>query len=196
MVESSEMKRLRIGIDIDGVIVDYVTASLPLLSQICDRPISYQDINSRDLTKALGMGKQAIAYFWRQVLFTELLQYAPPIKGVTKALSQLDGHKLWLFTGRPKHLKPLTESWLIGNSIVYNRIVFDSGKTVGKLSTERNCDVFIEDQLEVAAVLAEAGVFTILLDQPWNQTPILPRNCIRVFDWDSIILQINNFEKV
>jgi uncharacterized HAD superfamily protein len=72
--------------------------------------------------------------------------------------------------------------------------VFGSDKTAGKLSLERDCDVFVEDQLEVAGLLAEAGVFTLLLDHPWNQAPILPENCQRVSDWHAVVLGINKLE--
>ena len=124
------------------------------------------------------------------------MRFAPPIKGVIAGLFQLDSHDIWLVTGRPTSIRSLTLSWLRENNIKYDHIVFDSDKTAGKLLMERDCDVFVEDQLEVASVIAEAGIFTILLDQPWNQTSILPKNCIRIYDWNAIVMQINEFEKV
>ena len=187
------MRRLRIGIDIDGVIVDYVTASLPLLSEICGRPISYQEFYSRNVGEVLNIDKKEETYFWEQVFFTDLLRFAPPIEGAIEGLNLLYNHDVWLITGRPSSMRNLSLSWLKENYINYDNIVFDSNKTAGKLLVERECDVFIEDQLEVASAIAEEGVFTILLDQPWNQTSNLPNNCIRVHDWTAIISQINKF---
>ncbi len=48
------MKRLVIGMDIDGVIVDFRSTILPMLSEVCARPILYQDLCSWDLGKSLN----------------------------------------------------------------------------------------------------------------------------------------------
>jgi len=53
----------------------------------------------------------------------------------------------------------------------------------------------VEDSLEHASAIAEAGVFSLLLDQPWNQSPVLPRQCKRVYDWDAIVQSINQLEE-
>lgn len=182
--------------DIDGVIVDYISAMLPLLSEVCNRPISYQDLRSRDLGEAANIDEKKEAYVWEQVLYTDLLRYAPPINGAIAGLSALSKHEIWLVTGRPIFMQNLTVSWLNEKNIKYDRIVFDSGKSAGTLSLERDFDVFVEDQLEVAYLIAGAGVFTLLLDQPWNQTPVLPKHCKRVTDWNAIVLSINKLGEV
>jgi len=46
------LKRFVIGLDIDGVIVDLGTAMLPLLSEVCARPVAYQ--NGREANTSLG----------------------------------------------------------------------------------------------------------------------------------------------
>jgi uncharacterized HAD superfamily protein len=92
-------------------------------------------------------------------------------------------------------MRNLTLSWLNKNSVKYDQIVFDSDKTAGNLSLERDCSVFVEDQLEVGVSLAEAGIFTLLLDQPWNQAASLPKNCRRVYHWDEVVDEINKLEK-
>ena len=190
------MRRLRIGVDIDGVIVDCVTAWLPLLSELCGRPVLYQDISSHKIGKLLNIDEEKEAYFWKQVMSTDLLRFAPPIKGAMAGLSNLDNHDIWLITGRPTSMRNFTLSWLKENNMKYDHIVFDSEKTAGKLLLERECEVFVEDLLEVASVTAEADIFTILLDQPWNQTSTLPKNCMRAHDWNAIVMQINELAKV
>ena len=35
--------------------------------------------------------------------------------------------------------------------------------------------------------IAEAGIFTILFDQPWNQSSKLPANCKRAYNWYDIL---------
>lgn len=186
------MKHLVIGIDIDGVIVDFGNAVLPLLSEACSRPVPYQDIRSLDFGRALNIDKKTVAYIWKQILGSDLLRCAPPIKGAIEGLSALSEHEVWIITGRPTSLKNLTVSWLHENKVKYDCIVFD--RRGDKFSAGPRFDVFVEDFMVEAYATAEAGVFTLLFDQPWNQDPILSKNCRRFYDWSTIVLYINQFQ--
>jgi len=187
------MKRLVIGLDIDGVIVDFGSVILPLLSEVCARPVLYQDLCSWDLGKALNIDENTMACTWGQILDSDLLRHAPPIKDAIEGLSALSKHEIWLVTSRPISTQSLTLSWLHKNKIRYDHIVFD--RRGDKLSVGPTFDVFVEDFMEEAYAIAEAGIFTILFDQPWNNTSILPQNCKRVYDWNAILLLIKNLEE-
>jgi uncharacterized HAD superfamily protein len=189
------MKHMTIGLDIDGVIVDFVSSTLPLISEVCNRPVTYADVTHRDLTKFLNINEKKAAYIWEQIINTDLLQYSPPISGAIEGISALRQHEIWLVTGRPASMQSLTLSWLNENGINYDRIIFDSSKTEGNLSLERKCNIFVEDQLEVACLLAKAGIFTLLFNQPWNQAPALPAKCRRVSDWNAIVKVIKILEQ-
>ena len=180
--------------DIDGVIVDYGHAILPLLSEVCHRPVSYQELRHWDLGKALDIEKEVIEDVWEQVLGSDILRHASPIRGAIAGLSTLSKHDIWIVTARPTSTQSLTVSWLGEKNIKYDRLVFDSG--ADKLSAGQNFDVFVEDNLEQACAIAEAGIFSLLLDQPWNQASILPKRCKRVPDWDAIVLSISKLEEV
>ena len=184
------MKQLVIGIDIDGVIVDLGRAMLPLLSEVCSRPVLYEDLCSWDLGKALNLDEKTMACAWDKFLNSDLLRHAPAIKGAIEGLYELSRHEIWLVTSRPMFTQNLTSSWLHNNKINYDHIVFN--RRGNKLSVGPTFDVFIEDFLEEAYAIAEAGIFTILFNQPWNNTSILPKNCTRVYDWNTILRLINN----
>jgi len=62
------LKRFVIGVDIDGVIVDLGTAMLPLLSEVCARPVAYQDLCAWDLGKALNIDDKTMVSTWDQIL--------------------------------------------------------------------------------------------------------------------------------
>lgn len=179
------MDRLTIGLDIDGVIVDYAAVMLPLLSEVCRRPVSAEDICTYDITECLNIDDESAEYVWQQTLGTDLLMNAPPIDGAVEGLAALHGHEIWIVTGRPSTLQGLTESWLACRSIMYDRIIFD--RAMQKMMVGPQFDVFVEDFLEGARVIAEAGVYTLLFNQPWNQSPSLPENCRRVYDWMTIV---------
>jgi len=187
------MKRLSIGVDIDGVIVDYATAMLPIVSEVCDRPVCVQELWCWDLTDALDISQEQMRRIWEETLGTDLLRAAPPIDGAIHGLSRLSMHEIWLITARPLSMQDLTLSWLAENNVQYDHVIH--GRYGDKVEAGRGFDVFVEDRLDEACTIAEAGVFSILLDQPWNQTPQLPPNCQRVYDWKSILSLIGTLEQ-
>ena len=187
------MKQLAIGIDIDGVIVDYATAMLPVVSEVCGRLVSVGDLWHWDLRKALGIDDDEHAYIWKQTLETDLLRHARPIEGAVTGLLELSRHDVWLVTARPAHMLDLTESWLAEHDARYDHLVL--GRYGDKVQVGDGFDAFVEDYLEEALTIAEAGVPTILMDQPWNQESALPDNCRRVFDWQAVIEVIGRLEE-
>jgi uncharacterized HAD superfamily protein len=186
------MDSLTIGVDIDGVIVDYAAVMLPLLSEICRRPVSAEDIYTYDIAECLDLDEEAAAHIWQQTLGTDLLVEAPPVPGAVEGLSALNGHEIWIVTGRPSSLQALTEGWLSSRNIRYDRIIFD--RVLNKMLAGPQFDVFVEDFLEGALVIAEAGIYTLLFNQPWNQAPALPDNCRRVYDWATIVDLVGNIQ--
>lgn len=178
--------------DIDGVIVDFGSVILPVLSKLCDRPVLYSDLCSWDLSQALNINEKTMAATWRKIMDSDLFRRAPPIKGAIEGLSMLSKHEIWLVTSRSISMQNLTVSWLQDYQVSYARLVFD--RSGDKHSVGPKFDVFVEDFLEEAVILAESGINTILLDQPWNKTGPLPNNCQRVYDWKGILSLINKIE--
>jgi uncharacterized HAD superfamily protein len=186
------MKPLVIGLDIDGVIVDLGKAILPLLSEACARPVSYQDLCSWNLGEALSIDEKTMENIWKQVLSDELLKDAPPIEGAIKGISEISKHEVWLVTSRPTYSRSVTLSWLKEHKIHYDNIIFN--RRGDKLSVGPKFNIFVEDFIEEARVIAKAGIFTLLFDQPWNNASVLPKNCRRVYDWNDILLIIKDYE--
>jgi uncharacterized HAD superfamily protein len=184
------VKKLTIGLDIDGVIVDYAAVMMPVISHACGRHVSVEEICTYDITECLELDEKTADNVWRQILESDSLFHAPPIEGAVTGLSSLSGHEIWIVTGRPASLDELTERWLSERNIRYDRIVFD--RTMDKMLVGPEFDVFVEDFLEGARVIAATGVLTLLFDQPWNRSDALPENCKRVRDWPAIIAAIND----
>lgn len=188
------MKQLIIGLDIDGVIVDYFHSILPLISGILGKPIDYEDITHPALTKFLDIDEETATNIWDTILETDLLLESPPVEGALEGLRLLYHHRIWLITGRPELVRGVTLSWLYKNGINFEEIFFKSAKAADFSSPERECNLFVEDQLEIACRFAEAGINTLLLNQPWNRTSSLPENCDRVYNWNEIIDIISRLE--
>ena len=185
-----KLKHLVIGIDIDGVIVDIGSAMLPLLSEVCARPVACQDLCSWDLGKALNIDEETMNRTWKRFFDSDAWRYAPPIDGAITGLSALSEQEIWLVTSRPISTQDLTLSWLHNNKVHYDQIVFS--RRGDKLSVGPIFSVFVEDFLDEAITIAKAGIFTILFDQPWNQASKLPANCKRAYNWGGVLQLINN----
>jgi uncharacterized HAD superfamily protein len=76
----------------------------------------------------------------------------------------------------------------------YDQIVFN--RRGDKLAVGPKFDVFVEDFLDEIKTIAKAGIFTILFDQPWNQTSNLPANCKRTYNWDDVLKIISGLEQI
>ena len=187
------MKRLTIGLDIDGVIVDFTTAALPLLSEVCNRPVSPGDLSHYDLKECLGIDEKTDDYFWKRVLGTDFMLNAPPVSGALDGMSALCLHELRLVTGRPPAMRDITERWLEKQDVKYDSLIFTA--TGSKASQGSDCDIFVEDFLEEVQRIAESGVFTLLFNQPWNQALRLPENCRRVYDWEDIVAIVRDLSE-
>lgn len=183
------MERGVIGIDIDGVIVDIGTVMLPFLSEICARPVAYRDLCSWDLAKVLDVDAELLNRTWRRLLESDALRHAPPIEGAIQGLSAISKYEIWLVTSRPLSTQKLTLDWLQDNKAHYDRIVFN--RRGDKFSAGPAFMSFVEDFLDEAVTIASAGIFTILYDQPWNQSAALPGNCRRAHNWEEVVQLIN-----
>ena len=186
------MKRLKIGLDIDGVIVDYIQSMLPLLSEACNRRVVYHDICHWDVAKAVGIPEYRMNEVWAEMFNTPRLLDAPPVEGALDGIKSLNEHELCIVTGRPYMIKNLTEEWFARYAIRYDQLLF--ARPGNKLSVANGIDVFIEDYYDEAVKLSEAGIYTLLYDRPWNQSLFLPESCQRVYDWDDIVTAVRQVE--
>lgn len=172
-------KILNIGIDIDGVIADLVSAMLPILSEVCGYSVIYADITEYDIGKVLKTERQ-MAYIWKAVYNDAFLINAPVIKGALDGLNRISNHTIILITSRPQETQIATEQWFKNKCIKYDRLIFcQQGKHVYR----GDIDMFIEDQYEEACNMVAAGIPTLLFNQPWNQALVDSSNIKRVRDW-------------
>ncbi|MFC1971260.1 hypothetical protein ACFLV0_04980 [Chloroflexota bacterium] len=183
-------KVLSIGIDIDGVIADLVSAMLPILSETCGYAVTHADITEYDIGVALNIQGHMV-HIWKAVFNDAFLIKVPMIQGALDGLNRISKHKIVLITGRPQETRVVTENWLGKNNVKYDRLIFSRQ---GKDIYSEEIDLFVEDQYKEACNMASAGIMTILLDQPWNKRIVKSNNIKRVSNWEEITKTIRQFE--
>ena len=181
---------MRIGVDIDDVLVETMPAYLRAFQERFGRAVSlsqaswdpfelFPDIPSHERL-AFFEGLRRSRFMFTRPLHPD----APPAVRALKGA----GHTLIILSGRPQpHLRD-TEEMLEGMGIreCFAEIVHRDGETIpdykGRAAGELRLDVLVEDEFPAARAVAQAGVPVLLMDRPWNQGPLPPR-IRRVASW-------------
>lgn len=180
----------RIGIDIDGVIVNTEKVLRDILYENTEIAVTYEQFNQFLLENVLSAPpfnvdhKKAIkivSQIFRQ-FNAGRLRDAKPMPRAAEAISQLanNGWNIFICTARTKSTEALTKEQLSDYGIYYDELIF----TKDKVQYANRLDAFIDDNGNTATDMAEAGILSILFDHPWNRDFRVP---IRSYNWGEIV---------
>lgn len=180
------MRRLKIGVDIDGVLANIVDRMLPLLARECGRRVVEDDIVCYEFTTALNISDERVAALLDELIADGHYEAAPPVTGAVQGLEALSHHQLWLVTSRPERARDQTVRWLQRHRVPFHELVFaQAGR---KARNGEGFDLFVEDNLDTALALSRESIPVLLFDRPWNRQPTLPENVERVRGWGDIAI--------
>ena len=192
---------MRIGIDIDNVIVEIVPPLLPEMNKIFGTKLSYKDIYMYDFHTILGISEVEMREkFWKKKkLIKKLFMAAKPVRGVQKAIKYLSkNHEIILVTDRPREFMSITTKWLSKWSIPRTEIKHMIGGIKGKHTYAEfqkihglGFDVFIEDKLEDVILLTRHCSRVFLYKRPWNVTKNAAKSFVCVNNWEEIIKKVD-----
>lgn len=162
------MAKLRIGVDLDGVVYDFVDSFRRYLVGIGHALDALPEPNVWEMWEAWGMGKDEwLAHFSAGIESGEIFGSGAPYRGAAEVLDNLSlaGHAIHIVTHRNVHPDAigLTAKWLDRHDIWHDTLTFSADKTVVP------CDIFIEDNIDNARALDVAGTCAVLMDRAWNQ---------------------------
>lgn len=177
--------RLRVGVDLDGVLFNF---------QNSFRRYVHQVSGGHGIGHCLyGCSYEGDWYFYRKwgiddARFVQLCNsgadeghiFSGGIKrGAKEAMSRIKatGSEIHIVTDRsfgstPEVSQELTKAWLAKYKIPYDSLTFSPDKTSVPV------DMFVEDKLENYDALVGAGVKAYLINRPWNRVPNDGRNRI------------------
>lgn len=162
--------KLRIGIDLDGVVYPYDRAYRAYLASIgiwtpSETPQSWK------FYEAWGWDTDE---YWTHhinginagIIFGTGQPYPKAVRAINEMRAR--GHEVHFVTdrnaGRPGYAMQQTAQWLHRSCIGYDGLYFTKLKDVAA-----GLDVFIDDRPENVDLMASAGVDAYLMDQPWNR---------------------------
>jgi 5'(3')-deoxyribonucleotidase len=177
-----------IGVDLDGVVADYVGAIRPIAARWLG--VAEESLNTEIDYDFKSWGSDQwpggfIALHKHAVVKERLFEVLSPIEGATQFLRKLseDGFRIRIITHRlcmpNHHVTAITQTveWLERHDIPYWDICFMEDKTAVQ------ANVYIEDSPSNFRKLEQAGKNVWLYRQTWNnkiETPYVVHN------WDEI----------
>lgn len=184
---------MRIGVDIDGVITDFVDGFVSLVKEKYSFIIRESDIIYHDLDLVLGIPKNE-AY---NLVFENLVNRLSLIDGAKKGLIELSnaGHSIHIITARPSSLNDITVSFLKDNGIPFSSIVYLNHSE--KHLCDMKLDVVIEDSLVDAINFAtcDSDCVVLLFSHPWNRSINVKNLFTRVKSWGEIVFIIKDLNR-
>lgn len=164
-------KKIRIGIDIDGVLID---TNYHAFLEYCEKKlgwkISYEKFSqTHSWDAATGKSESEItSAFYHYLSDTEHSQ--KPIEGAYKALQKLgEIADIYLITARFEDLRETTTNFLNEHlgEILYKEISMSNTEKKAQRIREFNLDYFIDDSFrEVSAILQDTTIKTKIIPFP------------------------------
>ena len=178
------MKRLTIGIDIDGTITDPFYW-LDLANQYFGTAVRPEEITIYEIGEVLGLKREEYMKFYEDCK-EEIHRKAGVREGAKEKLHQIfRQHEAYYITARDESLYDMTHEWFEKHELPGENLFTLGTHFKVEKAKELGCDVFIEDRYENAVELAEEGIKVLLMDCSYNQEPLSP-NMIRVKDWEEV----------
>lgn len=175
--------KMKIGIDIDGVISDFVTSFRQLIKKEYDVDFGYDDIHQHDLYKVLGIPETEAKKLIVKTFEYDLGFQPGAIDGINKLYTK---HEIILVTARPIETKQKTLEWLRKNNISYHDIVFT--REGEKHHVEELCfDAIIDDHLEEITNWIGKVPQVLVFNHPWNKSLNIKNRFERIYGWENIL---------
>ncbi|NLK87388.1 MAG: hypothetical protein GX279_07855 [Clostridiaceae bacterium] len=171
---------MRIGIDMDGVIVDTINYVASELSHYLNREVKPDEV-AHNLGKIDNIGQ----------IFEEhgerLLCSLDPFELAADSINSIvREHDVYIISARFHVHYESTLQWLKKHGINVDKVIFTEGKGKSDICIENGIDVFIEDSAKNALELADHGIKVILYSTEYNAS-IQRENIIRCDDWPCIL---------
>ena len=157
-------EKLKIGLDVDGVLADVIHAWLDYNNTI-RTPILKEEISEWDFWKRHQINKydfyKELSLCWQT--WSKIPSTEENLSTSTSILSNVG--EVDIVTAREKSTHTYVKSWLSSQKITYKNYV---GVLEGVEKTKLDYDIFIDDSPINAKSMLDAGKSVILYTQPWN----------------------------
>jgi len=190
-------EKMKIGIDIDEVVVEYVKHYLDFCEKKLGRKFLIEEISVYNLWKVLDISEEEVYEIAKVFNDSGEVEKQEFVEGAKEALNVLSkDNKLFFITSRPSYVKDRTLKFFenhlpeINFELIFSEKCNGNEKTKAEICGELGIRVLIEDRRKYALDCADKGIRVLLMDRPWNRENCEHKNIIRVRDWEEIMGEI------
>jgi len=194
---------MKIGIDIDGVLVDIERFMCDYATKFCIENNIPIDINvgEYDERKSFNWTDEQATKFWNEYLEYYATKY-PAREFASEIIKKLkqEGHEIYIITARNEDglpektygmMKEFISGWLRDNNIVYDRIIYTEGSKL-PYCIGNYIEIMIEDwDYNVKDISTKIPV--LCFDCNYNRG-LEGKNITRVYSWYDIYDKISKFK--
>lgn len=199
------MKLMKIGVDLDEVLTEYVKNFIAFHNQNYGTKLNFKDIKKYLFYELLGISVEEDLKRQYKFFETDLFKQIRPVNGAIKGVDKLNNNfEMIIITARPNEIKDKTVKWIEGYfPDIFSQIIFTNKHSLNNdLKREKHdiclgigVNLIIEDSLTTAEKCASMGIRVLLLDRPWNQAENLPDGIKRVYSWEEIVREVESIKK-
>lgn len=172
---------MRIGIDLDGTVVDTYGYWLQVLAQtpLAGRFTAIQLLdhhNDPDLFRYVEEHSD------------QMFGKPPAMPGALQTIRRLQaqGHELYFISARHQGLRAVTEQWLVQNGLPVDRLFLLTGGDKAALCHAEGIRLMFEDSPHYGPRLAASDIHVWLLDAEYNQE-VRGANIRRFTHWSEVL---------
>jgi uncharacterized HAD superfamily protein len=172
-IQVKKGRNMRLGTDLDGVILDCDTAYLNVLNVLLGTSYTHNDITEYDISKCFGISHTLVKSVISAVIESKACTVDQQAIGVLTRLSKIVESPIYIITTRNPRFTDVTEDVLrevIGDRFKYELILHKVySRSKSDIIKDKKLDIFIEDYAANAYNIAtETCCASVLLDKPWN----------------------------
>lgn len=177
---------MRVGLDLDGVIAEFVGPFLRRYNDLFGEARTREDVIRYSFDDAFGTDDGRCGRLIAQLAGDGFYAALDPVPGAVSCVRSIEARcqQVCVVTSRPSRLREETEGWMQRHGLCGLGLHFAAH---GAKAATGPWDVFVEDSAEEASSLAETCQSVILMDAPWNRWSSLPRNVCRAYGWDEVL---------
>jgi uncharacterized HAD superfamily protein len=164
------MRKLHLGVDIDGVLADYITQLCDWHNKQYETELFHAEFTEYSLAFMAGVSAEEGNRRIHEFEATGAINNMDVIPGAKPAVTALHamGHRLSIVTARGDAVRDQTYFWKkLHFGDVFQRMHLSDYKHFTCASF--GIDVMIEDNIQNAQLCIEYGTQAVLIEQPWNQ---------------------------
>lgn len=188
---------MHIGVDLDSVLADLMTPILGYHNRVYKTNHHIDQHRVYSLSILWNCSNEETLKRIHDFYASSDFLTTKPIPGAKKGIKYLSGkHQLSIITSRPHSISNLTKNWVDKHFPKRFQTIHETNWVAKNQAEPRQkksdvckhlgIEVIIEDALEFAFDCASNNIRVILMNMPWNQTKVLPKNITRMYNWKEV----------